>query len=579
MTVPRYLRIGILACLGMHAVSAARAADAPDGLDATRALAQAGATQLALHRLDVLQPGDAAASPPEGTSFGASPKGTSFGAPWAEWERLRLQVLASSNRHDEVLKRAGALPAHLPADARADLQALAAQSALALGQGAAAREYAARVLWAPGAGNQQIREMRLLVIRSYARESRAGDAYGSMLRFQQDYRPLTAATATEFVDILLDLDRVKEAVDWMGMLEDGSATQLRLRLHTGLVKPQDAVAQARAALKRAADTRWWRVILDAAQRQPSALLRLEALEQLLDAPAPQAVTAAQLWNAYDAFVRDSANMHHLLAGDDAGWLEFAQRRRETETTAARAYFAHLARNARAAPVRDSAQAQLAAGYAAASLPRAGLRLFAAAPAGLAAAGEAARHTLGGLAEVAGEPARALDYWLGLPAPAGVTAEDWSLRLAALALRANRAGIASDIARRLGAEKSPMTGTQVQAWMVLAQQYADYGQHDGARLLLERVLPHAEPLPARAVLAGIGRSHETRNELLLAADFHLRSALRAAVPDAAAAEARLRAGLALARAGLREDARVQFEWLLQHSRDPAQTAVARRELGR
>ncbi len=619
MTVLQYLRIGVLACLGLHAMSAAWAADTPDGLAATRALVQAGALQLALQRMDVLQPGDAAASP-KGTSFGAPPKGTSFGAPWAEWERLRLQVLARSNRHDEVLKRAAAFPVNLPADARVELQMLAAQSALALGQGAVARDYAARALWAPqrkppweapGAGtppqgdllrSEQIREMRLLVIRSYARESHAGDAYGSMLRFQQDYRPLTAAVAAEFVDTLLDLDRVQEAVDWLGALENGGATQLRLRLRTGLVKPQEAVALARAALKRTApavttDAHWWRVILDAAQRQPSAVLRLEALEQLLDAPAPQAVTAAQLRDAYYAFVRDSANTHHLLAGDDAGWFDFAYRRREAEPVLARAYFAYLARSAHAAPVRAGAQAQLAAGYAAARLPRAGLRLFAALLAEPELPVEAARHALGGFAEAAGDPARALDYWLGLPAPAGVTAEDWSLRLAALALRANRTGIADDIARRLGAEKSPMSGTRVQAWMVLAQQYADYGRHDGALLLLERVLPHAEPLPARAVLAGIGRVHETRNELLLAADFYLRSALRApkevplggapkevplggaATPDAAATEARLRAGLALARAGLRDDARVQFEWLLQYSKDPAQTAVARRELGR
>jgi hypothetical protein len=110
------------------------------------------------------------------------------------------------------------------------------------------------------------------------------------------------------------------------------------------------------------------------------------------------------------------------------------------------------------------------------------------------------------------------------------------------------------------------------------------------------LPHADPLLARAVLAAIGRLHEARNDPLLAADFYLRSALRApkevplggapkevplggaAAPDAAAAEARLHAGLALARAGLHDDARLQFEWLLKNARDPAQIAVARRELG-
>ncbi len=590
MTSLQYIRIGMLACLSMHATSATMAADAPDGLDAIRALMHAGATQLALHRMDELQPGDTA---------GAPPKGTSSGAPWVEWERLRLQLLARSNRHDEVLRRAAVFPVNLPADARTDLHALAAQSALAMGQGAAAREYAARALWAPGVSSApqedflrgvpqgdflrgaQIRDLRLLVIRSYARESRSLEAYGSMLRFQQDYQPLTAAIVEEFVDTLLDLDRVKEAVDWLGLLEDGHPVKLRLRLLTGLIKPQEAVVQARAALSRAADTGWWRVIFDAAQRQPSAVLGIEALEHLLDASAPQAltVTATQVWDAYDTLARESANTHHLLAGDDSDWFEFAQRRRVAEPVLARAYFAYLARSARAAPIREGALAQLVAGFSAARLPRAGLRLVVAAPAGLAPPGETARYALGELAVAAGELARALDYWRGLPVPAGVTVDEWSMRLAALALRADRADMANDIARRLSADKLPMTSIQAQAWTVLAQQYADYGQHDSARLLLERVLPHAEPLLARAVLSGMGRLHEARNESLLAADFHLRSALRAATPDAAAADARLRAGLALARAGLRADARVQFEWLLQYAKDPAQIAIARRELGR
>jgi hypothetical protein len=114
--------------------------------------------------------------------------------------------------------------------------------------------------------------------------------------------------------------------------------------------------------------------------------------------------------------------------------------------------------------------------------------------------------------------------------------------------------------------------------VLAQQLADHGLHDAAQALFERVLPHADAAQARIVLSGIARTHEARNQPLPAADFYLRSALRAKAADAAAAEARLLAGLSLARAGLHDDARAQFEWLVKNARDPAQIAVARRELG-
>jgi hypothetical protein len=50
-----------------------------------------------------------------------------------------------------------------------------------------------------------------------------------------------------------------------------------------------------------------------------------------------------------------------------------------------------------------------------------------------------------------------------------------------------------------------------------------------------------------------------------------------MPDALARQARLAAGLSLARGGYRDDARAQFDWVLRNSRDPVQRDVARREL--
>ena len=88
------------------------------------------------------------------------------------------------------------------------------------------------------------------MIRSLVDDGQTDEAYRSMLRFQQDYRPLDAATATQFVDGLLDLKRVKEAVIWLGLLDERGATKLRLRLHTGLLSPADVATQARAGIAR-----------------------------------------------------------------------------------------------------------------------------------------------------------------------------------------------------------------------------------------------------------------------------------------------------------------------------------------
>jgi hypothetical protein len=71
----------------------------------------------------------------------------------------------------------------------------------------------------------------------------------------------------------------------------------------------------------------------------------------------------------------------------------------------------------------------------------------------------------------------------------------------------------------------------------------------------------------------------KGEAQAAADAYLRSALRAAAPDANALQARLLAAGNLVRAGLKEDARAQFQWLLKNTKEPAIVEAARRALAR
>lgn len=570
MTLLRLIAAGGLVLGSLLMLRVAGAADISDDLDVIRRLGQSGAVQLALRRIDMLQPAAAAGAPPEGTSFGVS---------WEEWERLRLELLAASGRHQELLQRVSALPDRLTGAMRVEFHVLAARSALALGRVAAARDHAGRALWSEGIDATQVRQARLLVIRSYVMEAQATEAYRSMLRFQQDYRPMDTPAATEFVHALLDLGMVREAVNWLGLLDEHGAAKLRLRLHTGLVLPRDAVTRARAALARSDDPYWWRVILDAAAREPAGVLEIEALERLLNHRDQPAGRARNLWGSYAGHAQRNANARQLLAGDEVNWLEFALRRRDAEPAVARAYLGFLARHAEVEAVRRRAQEELAAAFAAAGLPRTALRLFAAWPGDAGTLTVSTRHILGGLALKLDDPERASEYWNGLPAPIDVPLLGWEVRLAALALRAGRAGLATDAASKLAGSRPPITPQLLPEWLALAGQFSDHGLHEGALALYGSALPHADPAQARVVLSGIAQAHEARNQPLLAADYYLRAALRAAAPDAAAADARLRAGLALVRAGLRDDARVQFEWLLRHAKDPAQLSVARRELGR
>lgn len=536
----------------------AAAADAPESLEVVRQLAQSGALQLALHGVDRLQPRDAA------------------GPRWAEWQRLRLQLLADSGRHEEVLRQV-ALPGQWTEPEHLDSQVLAAQSALVLGRFAAARDHAGRALWATGISASRIRQVRLLVIHSLIREGRADEAYRSMLRFQQDERPLDRATATRFVDGLLDVNRIKEALEWLGLTDERGAARLRLRLHTGLIGPAEAVSQARAAIARSEDPAWWRVLQEAGERLPDDTLKIEALEQMLDRPDATVDGAVRLREAYLRYARSAANAHQLLAGDESSWMAFAHRHKDTGPVVARAYWAYLALEAGSESLRHSAQAHLAASLLDARLSRTALRLFEQWPGGPAALPQQLRYQLGGVAETLQQHQRVLQFRLGLPAPAGISPGTWDLRMAGLALRAGKRQLAAGIAMRLSAAVTPVQAAELADWISLARQMADHGMADETRALAGRIMPAADPVQSRLLLDATAMAFESGSQPLRAAEFHLRAALQA--PDIeAAAEARLRAGVQLLRGGLLEDARVQFEWLLKNARNPAQIAVARRELG-
>src|SRR4051812_39075583 len=87
----RACALSILACLAAAVPALARAA-AEDPVSVRR-IAEAGALETALARIDVSQPTDA------------------ISAAWADWEGLRCDVLARLQRRAQLLARVAALPA------------------------------------------------------------------------------------------------------------------------------------------------------------------------------------------------------------------------------------------------------------------------------------------------------------------------------------------------------------------------------------------------------------------------------------------------------------------------------------
>lgn len=547
-------------------VSGAFAAEGPDTLDIVRQLASAGAPQLALNRVEQLQPRDAAA-----------PR-------WAEWEMLRFNLLFQLSRYADVLQRAAALPAGMPAAPLREALSLAARAAIATAQGALAQQYAARVLWqlSPPAG--ELKELRLLVIESQAADKKGDDAFRSMLRYQQDYKPLDRGTATRFVETLLELGMAKEAVNWLGSLDDANPVKLRLRLGAGLVSADTAVAQARAQLAKGGGIGYWQVLMQAATQQNNRALQIESLEnilQLADAKQAQrlAAQAQELWQVYLAVAQEISNQSQLLMGDDVTWMDFAARRLGAQPFVSRALFAHLAQRGQARETRHNAQLQIVFSLQSDKRELMALRLFQHAGLEVDAIDNQVRYLLGAIAEGRNLPAAALHFWEGLNTPPNTGTEEWQLRIATAALRAGmmeRAVLA--LKTVIGAGKM-LPAELAQRSVALVQEMFDAGKPDLASDLFEALLPRVGAAQQRSVLFALGRIRESGGQPPVAAEYYLRSALLADArpPDALALQARLLAALNLARAGYKDDARAQFEWLIRNSKDTAQLELARREL--
>lgn len=566
----RRLFLSVLAPAVLVAAAPAVAQAPADALELARRFAQAGAPALALERVARLQP--------------ASP-----GAPrWAEWENLRCVLNAQLGRHEELLARTAQLPAAVAERTVRTCLLEAGRSAVALGQGKTARAFLARALWRAEPAAAEIREARALVIESYLADGRPEEAYRLMLRFQQDYSPLDAKTATRFVAALLAAGREKDAVNWFALLDEAGPEKLVMRLRTGLVTPEQAVAQARALLVKApSNPALWNALAEAAVAQKNRDAQVQALEHALqhtDARERAAVgsLARELWQVYAAAARELANQTKLLQGDDAAWSDLAARRAAGQPGISRAVYAFLAENAGSAVSRHSAQLQLAYALQQAKLDRAAVRLFddeRRFPA--AQLDPQARYYLGSMAAEAGRPAMAARLLDGLDPPPGIAADEWQLRMAAVHLRAGSPEKAAAALRALVAGKKSLPAPVVQRAVALCRDLADAGAGRDAAEIVASIALMADAAQSREIAYFLGHIAESAGEPLQAANYYLQAALAGdpRATDALALQARLQAGIMLARAGLREDARAQLEWVIKNGRDAAQLELARRELGR
>lgn len=546
----------------------ARAQGVSDAFEIAQRFADAGAWQAALARVDQLQP----------------PAVT--GPRWGDWEQLRCTLMFRLNRHQELTKRIAALPAAAPKSVARFCLMQGARAAIAVAQGPSARHLLARLLWDNETSAEELPQARLLVIETYLAEDKPREAYALMLRYQQDYKPLDRETAARFVDALLASGMDKEAINWFSQLDEASPVKLLLRLQTNLIAPEAAIAQARAGLaKNPAAVPYWVVLQYAAAAQRNTMLNVEAMENLLQlapdkSPERTAAMAAELWKAYSAAAQEIANQEQLLVGDEANWSDFGARRAAANPTTGRAFFAYLALASKVRETRQSAQLQLAYSLQSSKLPLTAVRLFGdAARFPTTQLDAQARFLLGSMAADNNLQEAAARFWIGLAAPPNLDAEEWNLRLAQSLVRAGAATAGADALRALIADKKTLSPESMRRAIAVVVELQDSGHYKTGDELYRALLPLAALRERRDILYGIARIAEANYDFPRAADHFLESALMmdARTPDALAINARIYAGANLGRAGFKDDARAQFNWLLKNVKDPEKLETIRREM--
>lgn len=541
----------------------------PDAFEITRRFAESGAPHLALARVEQLQPAQPA------------------GPRWADWEELRCSLLARLERNEELTKRVAALPAGAGEKIVRACVLHGARAALAGGDGATARSFLARAMWRQELPADDMRQARLLVIETYVADGKSQDAYALMLRYQQDYKPVERETAARFVDALLAAGMDKEAVNWLAQLDDASPVKLLLRLRNNLAPPDAVIAQARAALAKSNTAAYWAVLQQAGGLQKNRVLEAEALENLLQLAnerpvARLAALAGELWKTYQAAAEDVANVNRLLVGDDGGWADLAARRGTSNPVESRALFAALAQQSKVSASRQSAQLQLAYSLQNAKLGLTASRLFEDGTRfPLAQIDPQARYLLGVMAAENNQPGAAARYWQGLAPPASVDPDEWRVRVAAVLAHANSADAAAEALRGLASGRKTLPPDVVQRAVAVVQELQDSGFVKSADELYRALLPLAGARERRDILLGLARIAENTNDFKQAADRYLEAALLgdARATDALAVNARIAAAANLGRAGLKDDARAQLEWLRRNVRDADKLEAIRREMSR
>ncbi len=228
--------------------------------------------------------------------------------PDLEWGSLEIRLLSEFGKDGQVLDVADQLPFSK------ETAELAIRSAFNLEKPQIARTWLARLIWNGNLSKSELRKARLQVIASYIMEKDGKSGYYAMLRFSQDYHPLSNLEAQEFVSGLVASGMAKDSLSWLVLLDDKDPAKIMAELETGLSSPDDAI--------KAAGGKHPEILLEAAKMKNDPSLEIEAKERLL---AENRISGNELWKSYLSHAILFSNRYALLQGDYNAWPDSISR--------------------------------------------------------------------------------------------------------------------------------------------------------------------------------------------------------------------------------------------------------------